>query len=602
MSKSLFRILVTLAFGTFGASAMYAAFPTVALKAISVGELQAPVNISNAGDRSGRLFICDQRGTIRIIQNGMLLPVPFLDITAKVIALNSNYDERGLLGLAFHPDYSNSARPGFGLFYVFYSVPSPNVQGNPTPVNCQSTISEFRVSANPNVADPLSERVVLKYDKPQGNHNGGELVFGPDGFLYISVGDGGGANDNNFGHTGGGSGSPSGVLGNAQDKTKLLGKLLRIDPLGTNRPGLQYGIPADNPFFNFQSGEREEIFAYGLRNPWRASFDDGPSGTNRLFLADVGQDSYEEINIISLGGNYGWRVMEGTFFFDASTPYGGGALIPPIAQYAHPGILTGPPQLGRSIIGGYLYRGSAIPALVGKYICGDYNAGAINSGTTLGSLIGIEELTPGGAWTVPVALNIVGGNPFATHLLALGRDDAGELYIATEGIQGPQNNFPTGQPTGGIYQIVPDTYVPTWRESWLLQYFPFLQFVPDAADPDGDNISNLLEYAFALNPLVANPPGAGFQITTAPSSPNTVMTISFRRDPRATDLTYTLQTSSDLVTWTTIAQSVGGAVASGSGLPSESDVANNFPIKLVVTQETIAPAQGQRFARLQVTH
>ena len=547
-----------------------------------------------------------------------------------------------------------------------------------------------------------------------------------------------------------------------------------------------------------------EIFAYGLRNPWRASFDDGPSGTNRLFLADVGQDKVEEINIITAGGNYGWRVKEGTFDFDPTTPYGGGLLIDPIAQYAHPGVVLVPPlpQLGRSIIGGYLYRGSAIPALQGKYVCGDYNAGAINSGTTLGSLIGIEETSPD-VWTVPVALTIIGGNPFATHLLALGRDEAGELYLATEVVQGPQNDGVTGLPTGGIYKIVPPvsaaaTLTPskdnsiysesgtqsnalgnlyagrtaqgnirraliafdiapivpfgsnidlarlslnvissnqtnmmplyalsqdwgegassgagagapatpgdaTWtqrfysattpvnwtpnsggtfvaapsatssagayvwtsvqlatdvqgwlkspgtnfgwiltadetipsstptaasfgsresvlstdrpqllinysgaaltrREFWLRQYFVPGHFVDDAADLDGDGISNLLEYAFAFNPLVANPPGAGFQVSTAPAGADTTFTITFRRDPRATDLTYVLQTSSDLLIWTTIAQSVGGVPPTGSGFVSESDVIGESPVKLVVAQETVTAAQGQRFARLRVTH
>lgn len=803
MFKYLVRTTFVLVLAFAGAVGARAAFPTIALKAISLGELQAPVNISHAGDGSGRLFICDQKGKIRIIQNGMLLPVPFLDITIKVIALSSGYDERGLLGLAFHPGYSNPSSAGFGRFYVFYSAPSPNYPGTATdPVDCRTTISEFRVSADPNVADPLSERIVLTFDKPQFNHNGGQLVFGPDGFLYISVGDGGSANDDDAGHTGGAAGHMPGALGNAQDKTRLLGKLLRIDPLGTNEPlgSLRYGIPPTNPFVGLSSTlVREEIFAYGLRNPWRASFDDGPGGTGRLFVADVGQDKIEEVNIVVAGGNYGWRVKEGTYDFDATAPHSGETLLDPIAQYAHPNVVVSPPlpQLGISICGGYLYRGSVIPALAGKYVFGDFGQ---SFGSASGSILGIEETSPN-VWTAPLRLTVIGGNPLTVRLLAMGRDEAGEIYLATEVSLGPQGT------TGGIYKIVPAvsssvaltpvkdntifsesgstsnalgslfagrianltavrrallafditsnvpagsnidsamltltlnnvgpavaspmslnrltenwgegtssgsgggaaatpgdatwtqrfydattpvnwttaggtfsgtvsattnvtnvigpfswtsaqlaTDVKNWlatpatnfgwilradetivssatahgfvsregvatqrpqlqvnysgaaltqREFWLREYFPAGKFVDDAADLDGDGIANLLEYAFAFNPLVANPPGAGFQVSTASSGSDTTLTITFRRDPRATDLTYVLQTSSDLVTWTPIAQSAGGAVPSGTGFVSESDVAGESPIKLVVAQETVTAAQGQRFARLQVLH
>ena len=821
MTRSILRIFFILTLGLSGVASARAAFPTVALKAISIGAIQAPVNIANAGDGSGRLFICDQRGIIWVIQNGTLLPTPFLDLTAKVIPLQSFYDERGLLGLAFHPNYNkrdagNLPLPGFGKFYVFYSAISPNGLPNVTPpvdnpVNCRTTISEFQVSGDPNVANPGSERIVLSFDKPQFNHNGGELVFGPDGFLYISVGDGGGANDNNYGHTGGrivgGPSSPSGGLGNSQDKTRLLGKLLRIDPLGSDGPTGQYGIPPTNPFVTAVDGTLKEIYAYGLRNPWRASFDDGAGGTNRLFLADVGQNNVEEVNIITAGGNYGWRHREGTFDFDATSPVSGLPLIDPIAQYAHPGVVTAPPivQLGRSITGGYLYRGSAIPALQGKYIFGDYDANAFQAGLPANAMvIGIEETSPD-VWTAPALVPLVGGNPIVTHLLAMGRDEAGEIYLAVEGATGPQND-PTGQPTGGIYKIIPGTGVTTltsikdnsiyeefvansnglgelysgkngggkirralvsfdvsstlspgatinsaqltlnltnassatpnnmalyrlseswgegtsigtgvggpatagdttwtqrfysattpvdwtvaggtfvatssantvvtnvlgsfswisgalagdvqgwvddpstnfgWilradetvpnmsahvfssresgsglrpqlqltftgvaglsrREIWLQQYFSSAYFVSDKADPDGDGISNLMEYAFAFSPLVANPPGSGFQVATAPSGGNTIFTITFRRDPRATDLTYVLQTSSDLQTWTTIAQSVGGAVPTGSAqLISEVDAAGESPVKVVTVQQTLTPAQPKQFSRLQVSH
>ena len=801
MLKLTVRTLLFVVLGLASTIESRAAFPTVALKAISVGELQAPVNISVAGDGSGRLFVCDQQGKIRIIQNGMLLPTPFLDITAKVIALNTSYDERGLLGLAFHPGYTNPVSPGFGRFYVFYSAPSPNFPGTTTdPVDCRTTISEFRVSADPNVADPLSERILLTFDKPQFNHNGGQLVFGPEAgnYLYISVGDGGDANDNYFGHTGGSDLRPPGALGNAQDKTRLLGKLLRIDPLGTNGPGGQYGIPPTNPFAGSAGGERKEIFAYGFRNPWRVSFD--TPGTNRLYVADVGQDKVEEINIVVLGGNYGWRAKEGAYDFDPLVPTGGETLLPPIAQYAHPSVVLSPPlpQLGISICGGYLYRGSAIPGMVGKYVFGDFGQ---NFASPSGSILGIEETSPN-VWTDPARLTVIGGNPLAVRLLAMGHDEAGEIYLATEVSLGPQGA------TGGIYQIVPavsgaagitpvkdntifsesgstssalgslyagrtpslaalrralvafdiNATVPsgstidsatltltlndvgasvdnvmslyrltenwgeaassggpdgapatsgdaTWtqrfydattpvnwttaggtftgtasaattvtsvtgpfawtsaqlatdvknwlntpatnfgwilradesitvsptthgfvsregaaaqqpklqinysgaalsrREFWLRQYFPAGKFVDDAADLDGDGIANLFEYAYAFNPLAANPAGAGFQTTVTPAGGgNNTFTITFRRDPRATDLTYVLQTSSDLVSWTTIVQSVGGAVPSGSGFVSEVDASGEAPVKVVTARETITGAQGQRFARLRVTH
>ena len=782
------------------ATAGRADFPPLALKAVSLQQIVAPTDIANAGDGSGRLFVCDQSGIVYIIRDGMLLPQPFLDLRAKLVPkaptsypfpLSTSYEERGLLGMAFHPNFNlrnGQGQPlaGFGKFYLFYSAPSPNVAGGTSPVSCRSTISEFAVSAtNPNVADINSERVLLAYDKPQSNHNGGQLRFGPDGLLYISVGDGGGQHDNQYGHTGGSGTSspgPSGVLGNAQDKTVLLGKMLRIDPLGNNGPGGQYGIPPTNPFVGAGGGVREEIYAYGLRNPWRFSFDDGPGGTGKIFEADVGQDKVEELNLITPGGNYGWRVMEGTFNHDATAPNSGLPLISPIAEYAHVGVTVGAPalpQIGASIIGGFVYRGSAIPALQGKSVFGDYSQSIASSN---GTLLGVEETPTGsGNWTFS-SLVIAGRNPLTTRIYAFGRDEAGELYVATKVTRGPFELDANNLPTGGIYKIVQaqvstttmspshdnsiysdfpsnsnalgDLYsgenangaprrallsfdltkglpvgaqvtsasltlnlknastnanhpnatmllypltwnarfydasnptnwttaggvfsatasattlvgttlgsytwtsrqmgvdVQSWfaapannygwilvgdesasstarvfnsregstsvqpkllisynpvapplsrRDTWLRQYFPIPgTYVDDNADLDGDGITNVFEYAFAFSPLSANTPGSALGATVAAAGGTTTFSITFRRDPRATDLTYQMQTSDDLLVWNTITQSASGALPSGTGFVSESDAPGETPLKNVNVTETLS-GNTRRFARL----
>lgn len=817
-----------------------AAFPTIALKPICLSQIQAPTNISVANDGSGRLFICEQRGQIRIIQNGMLLPQAFLDLSSKIVPfaptsylfpMSTTYDERGLLGLAFHPGYSDPLSAGYRRFYVFYSAPSPNARSNPVlpattpvPVNCRTTISEFQVSNDSNVADPNSERILLSFDKPQMNHNGGQLEFGPDGYLYFSAGDGGGSNDTSLGHNGATNPPTFGNLGNAQDKTRMFGKIHRINPLGSNGPGGQYGIPPSNPFVGVGGGVLEEIYAYGLRNTWRFSFDTGPGGTGKLFAADVGQNNVEEIDIITSGGNYGWHAREGAFTSDSAlqtalvsggtvridggttTLPGGAALIDPIAQYAHPSVTIGTPalpKLGTSVTGGYVYRGSAIPALVGKYVFGDYNFGTINSGITQGSLLGIEETSPN-VWSTPAALQVAG--PIATtHLLAMGRDEQGELYVATEVMQGPRNDV-NNVPTGAIYKIVASqnytttlqatkdntifsedaasglftsdalgyvytgrtgtnygpynrrglvafdvagqlpagsliqsaqirmnlnrlgtaatgtsiflyrltetwgegtsnnslnqgygapattndatwarrfyntvswttaggTYnatasatatvagtgmltwlanaqtkadVQSWldapagnagwilignettsltacrfdsvqsgttppalqvsynsapasthREAWLQQYFLVGQFVDDLASLGSDGLSNLVKYAYALSPFEPAPSGSGIQGGIATIGTDDIFTFTFQRDSLATDLTYELQTSQDLVSWSTITRSVGGAAPSGSGFVSESGIG----MKVVTARETF-PTPAMRFARLRIT-
>jgi glucose/arabinose dehydrogenase len=429
-----------------------AAFPTIGLEPVSQNQIVGPTGITHAGDGSGRLFVTDQRGTVHILGDGALMPTPFLDIATQLVPEREGFDERGLLGLAFHPEYGEAGAAGEGKFYVYYSAPSPDAPGPElAPVNHQTVISEFRVQAgNPNVADMATERVLMTFHQPQFNHNGGYLEFGPDGYLYVTTGDGGSSNDNNAGHTGGDPSQPSGAFGNAQDLTQLLGKVLRIDVDGTNGPGGQYGIPQDNPFVGQGNGVREEVYAYGLRNPWRAAFDDGPGGTNRLFVADVGQGVVEEINVVEAGGNYGWRIKEGTRDFDATvSPNPPATLTGPIAEYAHPGTGTDLMEVGISVTGGVVYRGDDFPELQGKYIFGDWSTGFQSPD---GTLLGLEETSPG-VWEMSV-LDVAGGNPIGEYIQAFGIDESGEVYVATRTTLPPSALDPdTGLPTGSIYRI-----------------------------------------------------------------------------------------------------------------------------------------------------
>lgn len=387
----------------------------------------SPVAMADARDGSGRLFVADQVGVVHVIGSaGALLDEPFLDITDRLVGLSGSFDERGLLGLAFHPDYAENGR-----FFVYYSADRD--ADDPDGFDSENRVSEFRVSeADPDRADAGSERVLLDINKPQPNHNGGQLAFGPDGLLYISTGDGGGADDIGLGHT------PD--IGNAQDLTNLLGKILRIDV----DSGDPYFVPTDNPFVDVADA-MPEIWAFGLRNPWRCSFDSG--GSRRLFAGDVGQSAFEEINIIERGGNYGWRVRERSECLNgtacASMDAAGEPFLDPIIEYRQQRADGSP--LGISVIGGFVYRGSELGSLDGQYIFGDWSTGFI---VPDGTLFAARE-NADGTWTsreLTVASQPTGR--LGRFVLAFGQDADGELYVLTS-----QRTGPSGR-TGAVFRIV----------------------------------------------------------------------------------------------------------------------------------------------------
>jgi glucose/arabinose dehydrogenase len=400
----------------------------------------SPVHLTEAPDNTGRLFVVDQAGLIRIITpGGQLLAEPFLDVRDRMVALNPGFDERGLLGLAFHPGYATNGR-----FFVYYSAPLRD--GAPAGFNHTSHISEFQVSPDPNRADPTSERILLQVDEPQGNHNAGSLTFGPhDGNLYIALGDGGGANDNQLGHVEDWYDFNEG--GNGQDVTdNLLGSILRIDV----DSGDPYGIPADNPFVGRDG--LDEIYAYGLRNPYRISFDMG--GNRELFAADVGQALREEVSIVVSGGNFGWNVKEGTQCFntaDNSVPQpscpdvepNGTPLIDPIIEFVN---ANQPDGLGLAVIGGHVYRGSALPALAGQYVFGSWSTsfaqpdGMIFAATP--KEVGLWDFNELTVTTSP-------DGRIGRFVLGFGQDLQGEMYVLTT-----DNAGPTGT-TGMVFRIVP---------------------------------------------------------------------------------------------------------------------------------------------------
>ena len=374
------------------------------------GSLDSPLDVVNAGDGSGRLFVVEQTGHIRLFKNGAFNATDFLDIHTVV-----NYDggERGLLGAAFHPNYVNN-----GFFYVYYTDLSSPVYN--------LTIARYTVSADPDVADPASAQIVLQIPHPVNtNHNGGNLVFGPvDHYLYMGTGDGGGGGD---------------VPNNAQNKNILLGKLLRIDvdgtgavPCGQSTP-MPYAIPPTNPFVGVDGCD--EIWAYGVRNPWRFEFD---RETADMIMADVGQELYEEVDFqpaSSAGGeNYGWHLMEGLHCYNPPTNCDDGSLTLPVLEETHANGWC-------AIVGGFRYRGAAIPGLTGVYLYGDLCLGEIWAATE-----------SAGIWTAQRLLD-----PSLT-ISSFGQDEAGELYVVDLG-GAVYRIDPISNPTPTITNLSPDTVI-----------------------------------------------------------------------------------------------------------------------------------------------
>ncbi|UKJ08152.1 PQQ-dependent sugar dehydrogenase [Solitalea lacus] len=364
--------------------------PNVALQLVTKG-LESPVEMAIPDDGTNRIFIVEQKGRIMVLDNGTLLSEPFLDVSAKMVEMNAQYTERGLLGMAFHPQYKTNGR-----FFIYYSAPSSQSGSDH-----KSILGEYKVSTNPNKAETV-EKVIMEIEQPQANHNGGHLEFGPGGYLYIGLGDGGGAGDQH------------GPIGNAQSLANLLGKIIRINV----NSGNPYSIPADNPFVG-QNNVRTEIWAYGLRNPWKFTFDKN----GRIFCADVGQNAYEEVNIIEKGKNYGWRIMEGSHCYNPALNCNTAGLTMPIYEYDH--------NTGVSITGGYFYDGTKVPAFKNKYVFADWT-GVFFAITTNGS---------GGKITVKNA-------PSNLRVLSFGKDKANELYVLTSLDTQPLS------PTGAIYKLI----------------------------------------------------------------------------------------------------------------------------------------------------
>ncbi|XP_029414871.1 HHIP-like protein 2 [Nannospalax galili] len=383
--------------------------------------LRNPVSMVHAGDGTHRFFVAEQVGVVWVyLPDGSRLEQPFLDLKSMVLTTPWIGDERGFLGLAFHPKFRRNRK-----FYIYYScLGKKKVE--------KIRISEMKVSlADPNKADPKSERVILEIDEPASNHNGGQLLFGLDGYLYIFTGDGGQAGD------------PFGKFGNAQNKSSLLGKVLRIDVNRAGLDGHRYRVPSDNPFVS-EPGAHPAIYAYGVRNMWRCAVDRGDpitrQGRGRMFCGDVGQNRFEEVDLIVKGGNYGWRAKEGFECYDEKLCRNASLDdILPIYAYGH--------AVGKSVTGGYVYRGCESPNLNGLYIFGDFMSGR---------LMALQEDRKTKKWKKQdICLGSTSScafpgliSTYSKFIISFAEDEAGELYFLA-------TSYPSAYaPHGSVYKFV----------------------------------------------------------------------------------------------------------------------------------------------------
>ena len=369
--------------------------PAITVKVQQLADgLHAPTAVVFPGNDA--IWIAEQTGKIRLVKNGKMSGTDVLNLHNKLIKIDDGYDERGLLDIALSPKFSTDHK-----FYVFYSAPPKMPK-----MDNLGVLAEYKMKPNSDQADPNSGRIVFTVDEPESNHNGGCIAFGPDGYLYLSLGDGGGAGDKH------------GSYGNGQKLDTWLGKILRIDVNTVSG----YKVPQDNPFVG-KAGVKPEIWAYGLRNTWKYSFD---SASKQLFAGDVGQDAWEEVDIINKGANYGWRLMEGTHCYNPASGCPVKGITLPITEYSH--------KVGISIIGGYVYNGQQIPALKSKYVFGDWT----------GPVFYLQQ--SGNAWVRGKVS--ISNYPENYKITSFGEDPAGELYILTNPDTGPGNT------KGALYKVV----------------------------------------------------------------------------------------------------------------------------------------------------
>ncbi|KAM8897014.1 HHIP-like protein 2 [Lycaon pictus] len=446
--------------------------------------LKNPVSMVHAGDGTHRFFVAEQLGVVWVyLPDGSRLEQPFLDLKSIVLTTPWVGDERGFLGLAFHPKFQCNRK-----FYIYYSCLGKNKVE-------KIRISEMKVSrADPNRADPKSERVILEIEEPASNHNGGQLLFGVDGYLYIFTGDGERA------------GNPFGKFGNAQNKSSLLGKVLRINVNSAGSEGKRYRVPPDNPFVA-EPGAHPAIYAYGVRNMWRCAVDRGDpvtrQGRGRLFCGDVGQNRFEEVNIIVKGGNYGWRAKEGFECYDRKLCHNASLDdILPIYAYGH--------TVGKSVTGGYVYRGCESPNLNGLYIFGDFVSGR---------LMALQEDRETKKWKKQ---DICLGNTescafpglistYSKYIISFAEDEAGELYFLA-------TSYPSAYaPHGSIYKFVDPSRrappgkckyrpVPVRTKSKRVQFRPLTKTVLDLLKEQSEKAARKLSNATsASSPDRASP-------------------------------------------------------------------------------------------------